>query len=680
MRTLRARIGLVAAALAGCCAVPEASAAWSDILPKPFENGLAVELFGSHERENDQGATGRFGWTDTFFREEVTLFSNGYFYHPRFLLYRLSLSGALKQEDYQPIEGVNAGWLTGTGVEYDARLFFLPEHAYNFEVFALRHEPLYMEQSAVLHDSVETANGAQFRFRRKPFFVHAGYLDNTTHTSSGWADVERATADAQYYKNYAGGNQLSLNAIYNDSWFESSTGVDGTARDYGGGGFLEFGLARLNVSANQGISHENSPLSGRADNDRFAFNEVLTLDLPLRFRLDLSYRIFDNESTTPVFGGPGAIQREERTEDEQVELNHSLYQSLDSRYVFLHRSRTSSAGDSRLNSQALSFDYRKTIPRGRVLAGINLARTNSDNEGRTDVVAEAHPGTPVPGTFRLNQPFAQAGTLDVFLPSPIPPFTTVHLVESVHYTVVAVSNTLEITVFALPPVFTVPGTYDITVSYSLATGTFELVTNSYGLNVSVPFLDNMLTPYADYVAVRSDVVSGVFPGVSPDSTTYTFGLSFLDGPWRALAEYQSLDWAISPYQAWKGEVQYIGTVTPETRIYATGTFLHRYYPDGSPPSGSASYTDTTTTIQGTLQQSFLARALTLAAGASYSRMSGRVYGDSYSANASVTWKVGKLDLIGGASAYGSSTQASTFDRYDRAHQFYYVRLRRQFSK
>jgi hypothetical protein len=152
----------------------------------------------------------------------------------------------------------------------------------------------------------------------------------------------------------------------------------------------------------------------------------------------------------------------------------------------------------------------------------------------------------------------------------------VHLAEGAHYAVAAVGDFLEITVFALPPAFIVPGTYDITVSYALATGTFELVTDSYGVNVSVPFLDNMLTPYADYIAVRSDVVAGAFPGVNPDSTTYTLGLSFVDGPWRALAEYQSLDWAISPYQSWKAEVQYVGAIAAATRIYATGTYLHRY--------------------------------------------------------------------------------------------------------
>jgi hypothetical protein len=674
----RRALPLVAAATL-CASFSSAVSNWTDFLPKPFENGLAVELFGSHEREHDHGAGSTFGWTDTFFREEVTLFSNGYFYHPRFLRYRLWLSGALKQENYIPVDGAQTGWMTGTGVEYDARLFFLPEHSYNFELFAIRHEPLYMEQSAVLHNSVEKGYGAQFRFRRKPFFVHAGYLDNTTESSTQSANVKRVAVDGQYVKNYANGNQLSLNAVFNDAQFAGSGGFEGTSRDYGGGGFVDVSLARLNASVTQSTSEESGIFAAPAQNDRFAFNEVLSLDLPANFRLDLSYRIFDNESRTPILGGSEISVREERTETEQVELNHTLFQSLDSRYVFLHSNRDSFVGDSTLTSQSLEFDYRKNIRRGRVQTGVTVSRTDSENRGRTEVVAEPHPGTTIPGTFLLAQPFAQAGSVDVFLPSPIPPFPTVHLIENTHFTVASVASRLEVTIFALPPVFTVPGAYDVTVSYALATGAFELLTNAYGFNVSVPLFDNMITPYADYVAVRSDVVSGTFPGTFPDSTTYTLGLGFLRGPWRALAEYQSLDWAISPYRAYKGEVQYIGTVTPSTTVYATGTYLDRYYPETS-SSATDPYRDTIATVSGNFQQELLSRTLTLAAGASYSHMSGRVHGDTYSANTSVTWTIGKLDLIAGASAFGSDTQALTYTQYDRAHGFYYFRLRRWFLK
>jgi hypothetical protein len=45
---------------------------------------------------------------------------------------------------------------------------------------------------------------------------------------------------------------------------------------------------------------------------------------------------------------------------------------------------------------------------------------------------------------------------------------------------------------------------------------------------------------------------------------------------------------------------------------------------------------------------------------------------------SVNWKIGKLDCSAGASGYGSDSQAATFARYTRDHQYYYFRIRREF--
>lgn len=661
-------------------AFASAGARWTDFAPKPFENALYVEAFASHESDDNRGRATQFRWDDTFIREEVTLFSRGYFYHPRFVHYLISLSGTLKQENYDTTGTRLPGWMTGSGVEYEARLFFLPEHAYNVDVFALRHEPLYMTQSAVSHNSVETSNGAQFRYRAKPFFFHAGYLDNTTSSSFEDANVKRLVADGQYFRSYAGGSQLSLNALYNNSWFTGAGGLDGTSRDYGAGGFFDVTRARFNATVTKSTTSQDSPLSGRFDNDRFAFHELLTVYLPVHFRTEVSYRILDNTSTTPASAGSGREERTETIRELQLDLIHRLYQSLDSRYTFLHNSRTSTGGDSTLTAQTLNFNYGKTIPRGRAMAGINLSRSDSDNRGRLDIVNEAHPGTAVPGAFLLGQQNVEPGSVDVSLPSPVPPFPIVHLVENVDFTVTPIANSLQISINTLPPQFVIPGTYDLSVSFSLVSGQFELLTRSYAGNVSVALLDNLLTPYLGYVAVRSDVVSGDFPGVSLDSTTTTVGVNFLDGPWRAMGEYQSLHWAVSPYRAWRADVQYVGSVTPSTRVYATGSYLHRYYPAGTSSNLPEPYTDQAETATGNIQQDLFSRTLTLSAGGTYARQQGRVRGDAFSLNGSLTWKIGKLDLSAGASAYGSETQAFTAEPYTRLHQYYYFRIRRQFSR
>ena len=50
----------------------------------------------------------------------------------------------------------------------------------------------------------------------------------------------------------------------------------------------------------------------------------------------------------------------------------------------------------------------------------------------------------------------------------------------------------------------------------------------------------------------------------------------------------------------------------------------------------------------------------------------------YALSASLNWKIGKLDCSAGANAYGSDSQAATFERFTRDHQYYYFRVRRRF--
>ena len=79
----------------------------------------------------------------------------------------------------------------------------------------------------------------------------------------------------------------------------------------------------------------------------------------------------------------------------------------------------------------------------------------------TRVIYEPHVGVSVPGSFTVDQPNADQTTIVVYLRSPLPPFELVRLVENVNYAVIPTQNTFEIPVFALPPQFVVPGTYDL---------------------------------------------------------------------------------------------------------------------------------------------------------------------------------------------------------------------------
>ncbi len=670
----RSRILILAAAAWGFA---RANAGWEDFAPRPFENGAYVEVFGAREIEDSNNAGRPVGWKDLFFRETVTFFSNGYFYHPRFLQYQFSIGGGLKQEQYRPTTGTELGWQHDGSLEYNARLFFLPEHAYHLELFALRYEPLYKEQASSQHGNVETSNGGHFRYKRKPFFLHAGIVDNTTSTSGTSSRVTRFNLDGEYFKQFGKANVFSVTGSFIPTRFNASLGLEGDSSQYSVDTLLSMPVARLSASATRNFYDQDSPLSGRLENDQFLFQERLNLFLPVHFRVDAYYRLLDNKSTTFDAATPSGRELQDNDKDVQAILSHRLYESLDSRYTFMRNVRRSSDGTSDSLSNTLGFDYNKSIPRGRVQVGLSAGTTRIDSSGRPDVVSEPHSGVAVPGTFTLSQPNVIQGSVVVYLHSPLPPFQLVTLVENVHYVLNPVGNTLEVRLLTLPPQFAVPGTYDFLATFSLTAGTFELRTDTYSVNASVPLLENLVTPYAGYVAIRSDTLAGVFPGIPLDSTTSTLGVTVQEDPFRSTAEYQDVNWSVNPFRAWRIEVQFVQTLDPTLRVYASAQALWKYFPDGNAEAGSAAYWDNSATLTGSVQKDWLSHTLVLYGGGSYSRMSGIVDSEAYTVNSSLTYRVGKLDLNAGIDVYGSSSRSVGYGSYDRDHQYFYLRLRRR---
>ncbi len=674
---MRIKNGLILMAVIGVVS-DVAVAGGSDFLPRPTRNGAFVDLFTSYERDDNPGSVRSFGWHDTFFKEKLTFFSNGYFYHPRFLQYQVSVAGALKQERFEASYLNPQDWRHGEGVEYDGRLFFLPEHPYNLELYALRYEPLFKTQAATEHDSLQSGWGALFQYRQRPWFSHAKLSDSTTRSGILTSNVRRLGLDGEYVTRLGTAGQFSLNASVNPTHFSNSQGLDGRSTEFLFGNLINLKRVRLNSSLTRNTSDQDNGLSGRFENDQFTWYELLSLYFPLNFRSDLSFRRQENESTIP--DTLTSIDRTLSDTSEQVQLDivHRLFRSLDTTYRFLDISRDSSGGESTFRSNSLFVNYTKMIPDGRVLAGVNLGRSRSDNKGRADVVDEPHPGTAVPGVFTLAQQNADPRSVAVFIKSPLSPFQAILLVEGPHYVVTPVLNTLQITMLDLPPQFTVPGTYDLFVDYSLSTGEFGLGTDNVGCNLSVELLNTMLTPYYSYAAIRSTVESGSFPGTPLDSTTHTVGLRFHQGPLRATGEYQNLDWDISPYQAWRSEVQYISSLNPRTRVYLSGAYVNKYYSHGTSVAFSEPYTDENATAFGSIQRQFAPRSLVLSGGGSFTRLRGRVDGNAYTLNGSLSWKIGRLSLAAGASAYKSDTRGFNAFSSDRFHEYYYVSLRREF--
>lgn len=683
---LRSRVFLVLCVAIGL-APAGAFADWAEFAPRPYENGAFLDVYSSYERDhNSTAGAATTHWNDSFIREKVTVYSIGYSYHPRFLQYQLSVSGAARQEDYESSFAGSNGWSDGTGVEYDAKLLFLPEHPYNLEVFARRYEPLFKEQSASQHNSVETSQGASFRYRQRPYFVHSSVINDSIESGDTSSDVTRLGLDGQYFKRFSSGNEFSVNAAFNPSWFSNSQGIDGTSDEYLLSNLLNLQRARLSSSLTRTTFDQEGPSSEKFENDQLAWYELLNVYLPWNFRTDASYRYQKNDGTIHDLAADEDRSLSNTNKDVQLNLIHRLYESLDTTYTFLRDWRNYSGGDTTSTSNSLALNYTKVLPdQSRLLAGVNLARTDTDNSGQADVVNQSFPAIPVPGTITLPQQTVQPSSIIVFLKSPLPPFQFIQLQENVDYTLVPIANSFEIQVFNLPSEFVVPGTYDFFVSFELQTSNFELRTDTIGSNASVQLFEDLITPYASYVAVRSNVMSGVFPGVPLDSTTYTGGVILHRGPLRVRGEYQDFEWNVSPYRSWRVEAQYVWPLNESTSAYASAQYLNKYYPHGTsayfPGQFSttfpSAYTEETESAAASIQKQFFSRNMSVSAGGAYSRLHGLIDSDAYSLNAAWLWTIGKVDLSVGVTAYESDTSGTNTLSTRRDHQFVYVKLRRR---
>jgi hypothetical protein len=648
-------------------------------VPRPLANGAYLELFASAERDENLYGEQLLTWTDDFYKEKLTLFSNGYLYHPRLLLYQLSLSGAWKQEDYAATSGGPFARRTDSSLEYDAKLVFLAEHPYSLELFARRFEPLLKEQFSTQHNTVETSRGALARYRRKPYFFHASYIDQTIESNAASSAVERLGLEGEYHRELPSGNLLSFNAALAPSRFSNSAGLEGETTDSLVSNLLDFGRWRLSSALSHNAFDQGGAAASKFEHRQMTWHELLSVELPLDLRSDLSYRYQASDSSLPAAPGAAARKLSDRSRGLQLDVAHRLYESLDSRYAFLRDEQASAGGDTTSEAHSLSFGYTKRLPgHSRLLAGLSAGRSETESSGRTDVVNEPHPATFVPGAFLLGQDNPDPATVAVLLRSPVEPFETVRLEEDLHYLLTPSGATLEVRIFALPPRFAVPGTFDFLVSYSLAAGSFRLRSESLGWNASVELFDQRLTPYYSWVTVRSDVVAGAFPGVALDSTTYTTGLLLQRRPLRARLEYQKLDWEVAPYEAWKAELQVVGALGRSTSVHATAGYVAKDFPQGSSALFAEPYSETATSASGSLQQRLFSRRLVLSVGGSRTRIAGLIDTDAHTFNSTLSWRIGRLDLSAGASAYRAATEGPRVVTSRRAHEYYYLKLRRDF--
>ena len=675
---------LLTALMIVCVVCPaHVSADWRAFIPRPLENHADLNVFASYESDDNRSNGRGQQWHDTFIKEKLTLYSYGYSYDPRFISYWLTLSGALKQEEYKSSAVPSEGWTFKDSIEYNAVVIVLPEHPYNLRLFAIRTQPLYMEQSATQTDNVETSRGAIFRYRKKPYFLNLKYIETTHDSLQVSTDIKTFNANAMYYKLFSNNNVLTLGGDYNHQKFSSTAQLEGESDLFNVNSYIKFYNASLYSTLTKSTYSQTSATPAFYENDQLNWDERLTADLPLNFKTILYYSYSKNTAETRTTETSRDISLSDTRNQFEFHLIHNVYESLTNEYVFRRNSVDSLTGSTVDITNSLTMNYDKKIPWGMLMAGLSLSRSETDSTGLTTVVNESHPSVPVPGFFLINVQTIVPATLSVFVRSALPPFDLILLEQNIHYTVTPLGTGLQVNVISLPPQFAVPGTYDFLVSYDLAAGDFKLRIDTFGFNLSLNLFNNMLIPYYSYLATRAEVLSGFFPGIAPDSNLNTLGVTFQKGSYRLLAEYQRFDSNINPYRQWRGEASYTSSISERTNVYASVLYTNTEYIGGTSFQPGPGYTNQYLTFSGNIQHQLKGRVLYLTAGGSYSIQRGTTDGESYSVNASLNWNVGKFTMSFGASVAGSTAEpgdpvftASTI-KTERFHQYYYANITRQ---
>ena len=158
----------------------------------------------------------------------------------------------------------------------------------------------------------------------------------------------------------------------------------------------------------------------------------------------------------------------------------------------------------------------------------------------------------------------------------------------------------------------------------------------------------------------------------------TYGVTFQKRGFQAVVEYQDVNWDVSPYQQLRTEARYAGPIGPRTTLNAAASRRERDFPHGRIYETGAPSSEVFDTITATIQQRLYRNSLLLSLGGSYTRTESSYSSNATGGQASIQWRVGRMDLSLGANFTDSEADAGSLFVSDRTHRYYYLRIRRDF--
>lgn len=647
-------------------------------IPQIYSTEGDLEINASHEsKENliaDQGSRS----SDTYSNEKIVLRVNGFVYHPRFLLFLGKIGGGFSQEMYRyKSAGTDQDSTSQLFIwEYEFRTLLLPEHPYNLELYVMRYNPFIIGRANSEIGSVTTSEGALFSYKKRPFKFKLSYKIGDTESSRSVSDSESFNAFANYFK-----ENFTLAGSFSQSATNNTIGSSETEFDlihYSIENQIRLFQRKVYLTSNASkVLSEQQSVGTVIEGNRLSWTEQLNMYLPWNFNSILTYGYFRDEQKSRDTGAEARGQRESVSTSNSAGLSitHMLYESLRTIYSFNYNESLTSTGDSEVTMNYISTAYTKKIPRGKLIAGLQLSNSILKRTGAPTVTAEDIQAK-IFDEFTLKESDIDTELIRVFVKDPVTS-ALIELKNNVHFSINSVGNTVKIFIIDIPPEAEDPDPfheYTFRVTYSFIVGSIEIEKSGFGYNLKLELFDGLVNPYYIYNHENQELLSGTLTGGTDEVTSNTVGLVLQKQPYTLLMEYQDYDSRLTPSKRYRAETNYRQNFEMTTYVDA-----RVYYTKVKNLAGFFDVESTTETSMGMdlkVNKRYPRKNLTVTAFGSYSNRKLIFVTNTYSLGAAVTWKVAKIDLSLGANM---SLIDSSFDagKAETTNQTYYFTLKRK---
>lgn len=654
-------------------------------LPSIYSTEAEIDINASRETfKNTSGGSVGINTADNFFSERFVYSTNGWIYHPRFIIFLAKLGLGLNEENFSgesPVPGSEGGWSTSFVTEYEFRARILPEHPYNLEVYTLRQNPFIQGRISGGFTAVGYDSGAIFRYKKRPFGFDLGYNMTTLESPQSTTNANNVRTNATYFKDW-----VSLSGSFSHTSSDSSS--FGVSTSYSSDNYsfenqLKYPKREIYLTSGvNGVIYNQNSIVQTFDDRTLTWTEQLSAELPLNLTSNVFYTHFDDNGKTLESGASSETPQSSKSDNTSFSLTHKLYRSLITTYSFSYQSTTSAEGDSTASTkgtnQSLNSTYTKKIPGGLLVAGVVFSRATTDVSGALAVINEPQTAQ-IFGDFTLQQSNVDDASITVRVKAPDTGIL-VDLTRNIHYLVFQVGNTTRIQIIAIPAEALSPDPlfrYNFLITYSLIPEQVKLQTNTFGYSVRLELFNNLVSPYYTYNHSEQTVLSGTLAGVPEVDTSNTAGILFQKEPYSLLLEYQSFQSTVNPYKQYRAEANYKKDVTPTAHLIVRALYRRTSYGQDLLQT-NIPFTETSVGMDAHLQKSFYERRLETSLGGSFSYTSGLSKANSYYLDALLIWKMGLIELKAGAQVGQSQIEIEgSIGKQESLHQYYYLSIVRK---